>query len=820
VANTNPWDFDLFFNYDKSVVRLLSSYNYLLSGFSDNLAVPVGLSAEDIVRYSSTKDYIDNIKTDELDDLNLKDKIKVFQKYLGTDWYLLSTGSTVTNYVSSLMVKADNKSSNYLNRTNVSTATVPNTAFLVSQKDIGGFYTPNYLGTLNYNVFDFSYTINTNLLSANSVYFFPDPNKYILTEGNSRYKKIGDIFNIQENAYYVCYSIANGNAFGYISDKGYYLNFNGYQNLEETSRIYNAGVSRNYDKVDFFKGKKSHVWSNDDVFEIQNKAGFPTNERQDDLIIGQADIAEFSTDVFGNQYGGLKRVNNPIFIDRESAENQIKETYLMISNYLYLNQSSLTAFNYALTTGNVYDPFTELTFTRTGLSAYGQSGSTLALNLFTTTDFDATISYGRFDMDWSYSGGTVYNKNGLYDGITFTGYNNVLYPDTPQPSDATWTTSSDVYYNLLLDSGPNLNGTRGTDINQSNFLASVSATRDCGLFVYKNQTDPWVSVNTYEKRHDKIPYSGYQIPSLSTTYVTETPIENQSIYSKKYILSAYPYFRNISNNVMPLSAGLSAIFTKYSTIPQLEDELNNNITKFDIVYDVGIFETPNYLVIEKINFDYDTNTVKPYTSNLSYIERSDKDSSLEQFGNFYFHERTNSFLLYKTTILPSLSASVYKTFYPTIYKYEINSLKFRQVFPEQTTNLVAALSSYSFKSLAPDNLYTYIQDLSSATDNNIVYEVINIDRPSLSYDPNSNNYAFSIKAKDNSDALAIYYQTYKFIEGKMVNSANEIYFQQGVIRDESYFTPLTAGFLHYSKLEEAPKTCTWVKEKGVLKLGE
>ncbi len=273
-------------------------------------------------------------------------------------------------------------------------------------------------------------------------------------------------------------------------------------------------MSRNYDKVDFFKGKKSHVWSNDDVFEIQNKAGFPTNNRQDELIVGQADISEFSTDVFGNQYGGLKRVNNPIFVDRESAENQLKETYLMLSNYLYLNQSSLTAFNYALPSGNVYDPFTELTFTRTGLSAYGQSGSTLALNLFSTTDFDATISYGRFDMGWSYSGRTVYNKNGLYDGVTFTGYNNDLYPDTPQPSDATWTTTSDVYYNLLLECGPNLNGTRGTDINQSNFLASVSATRDCGLFVYKNQTDPWVSVDTYEKRHDKISYSGYQIPSL------------------------------------------------------------------------------------------------------------------------------------------------------------------------------------------------------------------------------------------------------------------------------------------------------------------
>ena len=58
------------------------------------------------------------------------------------------------------------------------------------------------------------------------------------------------------------------------------------------------------------------------------------------------------------------------------------------------------------------------------------------------------------------------------------------------------------YYNLLLDCGPNLNGTRGTDINQSNFLASVSATRDCGLFIYKNQTDPWESVNTANKDRD------------------------------------------------------------------------------------------------------------------------------------------------------------------------------------------------------------------------------------------------------------------------------------------------------------------------------
>ena len=809
-SNTNPWDFDLFFNYDKSVVRLLSSYNYLLSGFSDNLSVPVGLSAGDIVSYSSSKDYIDNIKTDSVNDLNLKNKIKLFQKYLGSDWYMLSTGSTVTNYVSSLMVKADNIPSNYLNRNNVSTATVPNTAFVVSQKDIGGFYTPNYLGVLNYNVFDFTFTVDTQKLSANNIYFFPDPNKYILTEGNSKYKKTGDIFSINENAYYVCYDNANGNAFGYIYDNGYYLNYNGYQNLEETTRTYNSGISKNYDRVDFFKGKKSNVWSNSDVYQIANKALFPIDQRQDNLIVGQSDIVDYSSDIFGNQYGGLKSVTDPIKVDL----SEITKKFLFLSNYLYLNPTALSAFDYDLSTGSVYDKYTYLTFTRSGSTFYYPT---------TFADFDpsCTLSYGSFTMPWNTGDVIDYIKNGLFDGIGFNGYYNNTLIDTPPASDPRWSVKDqNLYYNLLLEAGPGLNGARGTYTNQSSFLASISSVRDCGLFIYPQQGDPWLEIDGAQPRHELIPFSPFVLSAQETSYAAEETTTNQSIYSKKYVLSAYPYFRNISNNVMPLSAGLSAIFTKYSTLPNIEDELNNNITKFDIVYDVGIFETPNYLVIEKINFDYKTNKVSPYTSNLSYIPRTDKDSSLEQFGDFYFHERTNSFLLYKTTLLPSLSASVYKTFYPTIYKYEIDSLKFGEIFPVDNTNLFGKLIEFSFRSQAPDRLDYYIQSLSAVDDYDIVYEVIDIDRPNLSYDPNTNNYAFTIKAKDNSDALAIYYQTYKYIDGKLTDSINEVYFQKGVIRDESYYTPLTAGFLHYSKLPETQNGFSWVKEEGVLKLGE
>ena len=68
-ANTNPWDFSLFYDYDQSVTRLLSSYNYLLSGFSPNFSFPVALGSENAFDYTSDKDYIDNKKTKDVANL-------------------------------------------------------------------------------------------------------------------------------------------------------------------------------------------------------------------------------------------------------------------------------------------------------------------------------------------------------------------------------------------------------------------------------------------------------------------------------------------------------------------------------------------------------------------------------------------------------------------------------------------------------------------------------------------------------------------------------------------------------------------------------
>ena len=99
------------------------------------------------------------------------------------------------------------------------------------------------------------------------------------------------------------------------------------------------------------------------------------------------------------------------------------------------------------------------------------------------------------------------------------------------------------------------------------------------------------------------------------------------------------------------------------------------------------------------------------------------------------------------------------------------------------------------------------------------YNVSNVDRPSLSYDIETNTYAYTIKATDLSGGLAIFYQTYKFINGKFTNDINEVYFQNGIIRDENYFNPLTATFISYNSLAGTTGS-TWINNEGVLKFGE
>ena len=150
-SNTNDFDPDLFNNYDRSATKILSSYEYVIEGFISNLSLPVALSAND-VQYYKNKDFKNQINTGNLEDLNLDNKKKLFEKFIGSDWYYFNT---LLPGLSSKLIEAKNESINFFNRNNVSTGTNPNVENLLPETLIGGYYTPQYLGSLLYNTFNY-----------------------------------------------------------------------------------------------------------------------------------------------------------------------------------------------------------------------------------------------------------------------------------------------------------------------------------------------------------------------------------------------------------------------------------------------------------------------------------------------------------------------------------------------------------------------------------------------------------------------------------------------------------------------------------------
>ena len=807
-SNTNPWDPDLFINYDNSIVRTLSSYNYILEDFISNLSFPVSLNSTD-VDYLKNKDFINQLNDGNTDNLNLQNKKALFEKFIGTDWYYLTAGENTSEALSGKLLEAKNISQNYLNRNNVSTATLPNTAFLVREKDIGGFYKPSNLGTLVYNVFKFNYNINYQALSGNTIYYFPDPTKYIGTYGNSKYtKSTFEIFDVNENAYIVNYDVSNSAAFGYINDTSFYLNFHGYENVEEKNQIYSSGVSRNYDKVDFFKGK-GDIWSNNDIYNINNKALYPIDERQNSLLVGNNSLVFNSSDIYGNSIGLLKSSTKSLFNSVSSTYNNITQRCLFLSNGLFFINNE--PFNYTSAIDGdygefIYDILPSQSFT-TSLCSLG--------DLEFTTETSSRLYNGSFDMPWCFTSSIFYNRGNTYDGVFYSTFNNVLLPDSPSSDSPSWNQNiQTVYYNKLVDGASDINGNRPNFVRTATFLRSLSSVIDCGRFEYVNQLDPFNLSNVELKRFDKIKHYGTILEGLSTQYVNEDATSNKSIYDKKYQLSSYSYFRDLNNNVTPLSASLSAIFVKYSAKSEIYNELNNNIIKLDVVFDVCVIETPNYQVIEKIDYDYSTGKVLAFNSSLNYISRiTSGNTHIEKFGNFYYHEKSNTILFHKTSIHSALSATNYKYLYPTIYKMELDSLNLRQIFPKSTNSLIyRELSAYSFRSI--NNINSSIVDASDP-----YYNVYEVDRPVLTYDSETNTYSYVIKSVDLSDSIAFYYQNYKFINGKFENVDNEIYFQNSRIRNENYSNPLTASFIDYNYLDGTQQS-VWLESEGVLKLGE
>lgn len=109
----------------------------------------------------------------EVDSL-FDNKRKLTQKYLGTNFYYISTGNTTTDFISGLAAIADDPALNFLNINHPTTASTEDRKILIDEYEMG-FFKPSKTSIILIDGDIKAFNFNFEKLKPNTIYYFPDP---------------------------------------------------------------------------------------------------------------------------------------------------------------------------------------------------------------------------------------------------------------------------------------------------------------------------------------------------------------------------------------------------------------------------------------------------------------------------------------------------------------------------------------------------------------------------------------------------------------------------------------------------------------------
>lgn len=802
---TNQYDIDpsIFLTFNNSVIAAITSYPFFLvelgtNNFSidyplanpsvqyaellDDFPVPAGFEPVAPLKFLKDKDFINTINTENVDNLNLNvEKLQV-EKFIGTDFYYVSTGSTISNYLTGRLFAAENEFANYLNKRYPSVAAIPSDEFSRSAKDIGLFFKPDKLGLTNFYSFGIDIAINKASLSANTVYIFPDPSKYGNISGLTE-QEFNTPVVFTDLSYFNKTDFSNQYKFGDSISSPYFQTFRAYQAREQSLGLSLQGLSKYTDPQDFFNGIKKNVWANSDIFPIIPQNLFPLDNRIEKLYSINKTASQYKNDIYGNEYVLFKDYHpNKALRNTPTNQGGIQVYYaLTIDGHLYFDPISGYNFDYSY-----YEPDTKYTgillktttnippgtgwYTQgvdylnpTPLSAqYYNEGPPM----FALTGTPLPIVAYRFQPETFPNNQVLPTfECSILDGETFVSASSGLLPDFPSDDPAYQPDTDNLYYLELIDGGVN---SQGPDFRANfvfpgeyTFTPPTSVLRDINgsVFAY-NSASPCGDDNVFSVSY-VLPsnYLNYNIP-LRNTQVIEglSGIDSKrTIYENNFLDTGVLYYRNSNSSVIvPASAALSAMYLKYSAY--IYEELVNKTVNFDLYYDTIVFETENYLVADKIVFDYETNTTISITKNDCYFKRGIyKD--LEKFSTVWYNENDNLLLFCKTTLFNELSTTNYKIIYPEVYVINIDNLNFNRIYP-----LVEN------KFLTFDKLQMF-----SLSGTGLEVNIVQIDKPLFNYNNETGLYTITWVGRDIANGFYIFKTFFKYINGVITNISNSMF---------------------------------------------
>jgi len=342
------------------------------------------------------------------------------------------------------------------------------------------------------------------------------------------------------------------------------------------------------------------------------------------------------------------------------------------------------SFSRQLSSGEVIlIPDPEVGANASGLSLYDQSLSGI--------DYSVDVQWNRYDWSNDYAFGRIYSDPKIHKFYPYTTKTEISEDSDEGISRITdyqdfWNDriiwrNKDVFDFLGDDFYP-LDERKKYLLYNKGILSKYKTDifgNHYGLF--KNSlTDSYSAVST-----------SLQYPSATDIFSTNITALS-SLYEKQNLQIGQVYVRLYNDtNVLPLSTALSGIFIKYPAV--VRTELQNYLLDMDLIFNTIILETPNYVVLDKINFDFETNSFNSIYTKETYYKKYTENSSLENYSNFWYDDEYKKIYLNFLTLFETNSAKSEKILYPKILVADIQDLKFSNFYPEFEN--IRSLSSFA-----------------------------------------------------------------------------------------------------------------------------
>lgn len=743
-ANINDIDANIFINIDKAIAnQIFEDVRVFLTEFGKLFTINYNISDVNLNCKPDDKLYnlVNSTKPKATRLVELKNSL--IKKYIGSDFYYITTGSTITDVTSGVLFKADNPTGNLLNRHFPSTATVEEESDLQSCRRIGLFFTPEKNSILYFSVPEKRYKVDETKLEANKLYIFPDPELYGNTMGLTR----------SHNEEYPLIHIAD-----------YTKSVKNASNFVVEGDINSTPLTQ-----DFY----SYFSRSQNSDRKRNEDGLTTNFSS---VYNEGVVTEWATDIYGNQFSLFKKKKRKNLIDKTinvelsitvcerydggpitffNNNNGILPEVVLASNPDWV-KPNIWASNYyynvlieggigkILTVEGKKGVFNTLMQRGMYWEGYVVDGLSIDRTNLEEGVFDVSLNSA---IDEEY---TLFEAGGYINDPVIS-FKWDINNDSVSGSPATYNIDGKFYSRIpsTINPKPNniLDGNKPTNISEYNpnfeydyILSSVKYKEfDAGTF-----TDECEEAFDFETQTNHI------IKEIHSTSVTITANRDVSEeYNNFDLKNSYGYVMVkdiVTGNVSILSSALNdQLETKYS---DFITEIYSEVIDFNIYNDFIWIRTANHLVFEKLLYVNGKYSYSGTTENgLKYTNNTNTNNVSNPFifenrdycmfvGLSVFNEKSNEFSLV-----------------PTFYKVDYKDCTIQEITNTETKN-------------------------SSAYKNDKVLNPIKVRKvykPTLTYNSRNNKYAVVGTIEDQNEMVFVYRILFDYDGVKVMNQEVKLY---------------------------------------------